>query len=165
MALIKRSQLLLRTGRFMTLATVSPDGEPWASVVNYVPTGSPMKLTWYSMRDARHSINIEQNPLASGTIFRTDLDASPLGLDGAQFAGACRTIPDSEVQSCHRQYYEKNFPDSTVRQQWMLPVSEFVGHGARRFYELTVAQWWLFDIDRWLEDKIDARIEVRVSAL
>ena len=60
----------------------------------------------------------------------------------------------------HRVYYELNFPDEAVRAQWLPPLSEFTGDGPRRFYLLTVSRWWLLDIERWLRDKHDTRIEI-----
>ena len=32
--------------------------------------------------------------------------------------------------------------------------------GPRRFYLLTVNRWWLLDIERWMRDKHDTRIEI-----
>jgi hypothetical protein len=159
-ALLQRSALLLRTARFMTLATMSGTGQPWASTVNYIPLiDTPLRLVWYSMRVARHSSNIGAHPAATGSIFRVDLgDASPIGLDGFQFAGRCREIPGSEVETIHAQYYLLNFPDEVIRRQWTLPIRQFHGDGLRRFYEIVIEDWWLLDIDRWLVDKCDQRI-------
>lgn len=162
----QRSRTLLESARFMTLATVSPGGEPWASTVNYVCQREPLKLIWYSMRDAAHSRNIGANAAVSASIFRYDLGtASPIGLDGVQLAGECRAIPDAEVEQTHQHYYQRNFPDALIRRQWMLPVEQFRGGGARRFYELSVARWWLLDIECWLQDKRDRRIELPLSQL
>lgn len=165
-ALLDRSRLLLHTARFMTLATLSAGGEPWASTVNYVCRAEPLKLIWYSMRDALHSRNLEAGAVVSGSISRYDLGAaSPIGLDGAQFVSECRVLDSEEAHAAHRHYYERNFPDELVRRQWMLPIEEFVGTGHRRFYEATITRWWLFDIERWLRDKQDRRVEVPLSTL
>ncbi len=164
--LIARSRTLLETTRFITLATVSDAGEAWASTVNFVPLRGPLRLVWYSMRAARHSRNIDARRRIAGSIFRTDLgNLSPIGLDGAQCSGPCRVIPSEELSGIHLQYYERNFPDPGIRQAWMLPPAEFTDAGPRRFYELTVERWWLLDIDRWLIDKHDGRIEVSVADL
>lgn len=158
----RRAAFLLGSARFMTLATVSPAGEPWASTVNYVPMeDASIRVVWYSMRDARHSRNIESNARATASIFRTDLThESPLGLDGLQLEGTCRAIPADELAAFHEHYYARNFVDDAARHEWMLPLDDFRGDGKRRFYELTVERLWLLDIDRWLIDKHDQRVAV-----
>lgn len=160
LSLMERADLLLRTTRFVTLATLSGDGEPWASTVNYVPLlDGPPRLIWYSMREARHSRNIDARPLTTGSLFRTDLGPSaPLGLDGLQFTGLARAVESNRIQEVRDHYYRLNFPDETLRRQWMLPEQQFNGDGPRRFYELTIRDWWLLDVERWLHDKVDQRI-------
>lgn len=159
----QRATLLMTSARFITLATAYTGGRPWASTVNYVLLRTaPLRLVWYSMRRAQHSRNIETGSEVTGSIFRTDLAAeqSPVGLDGLQLAGSARAIPEPEAAGVHAEYYRRNFPDETVRRQWMLPLAEFTDTGPRRFYELTVERLWLLDLARWLEDKVDARLEI-----
>ncbi|MCO6007908.1 pyridoxamine 5'-phosphate oxidase family protein [Actinoallomurus purpureus] len=160
--LIERSKFLLENARFVTLATQGETG-PWASTVNYVLLGSPVRLLWYSLREARHSLNLAADPRASGSLYLTGLPG--LGLDGAQVTGIVREVGPDALPEHHRLYYELNFPDETVRQEWLLPITEFTGDGPRRFYVLEIDQWWLMDLDRWLEDKQDHRIEVPVGKL
>ncbi|AZE47014.1 hypothetical protein C4K04_1322 [Pseudomonas chlororaphis] len=165
-SLSQRSRTLLSTARFMTLATASTRGSPWASTINYVCLREPLKLIWYSSRDAVHSRNIADRAGISATVFRSDLgEISPIGLDGGQLVGECRAIVGAEVEEIHQHYYEQNFPDVLARQQWMLPIDQFQGEGVRRFYELSIERWWLFDIERWLQDKQDSRVEVPLSEL
>ncbi|MFE4512755.1 pyridoxamine 5'-phosphate oxidase family protein [Kitasatospora sp. NPDC056783] len=163
--LLRRSGHLLAHARFMTLATT--DGsEPWASTVNFVPLrapGTPLRLLYYSLRTALHSRNIDRHPRVAGSLYLTGLPG--LGLDGAQFTGTCRATDDQGVAEHHRLYYELNFPDPAVRSEWLLPASDFRGPGPRRFYTVEVDRWWLLDIDRWLVDKHDQRVEVPLHDL
>lgn len=164
--LIARSRLLLDTARFVTLSTVDAAGDPWASTVNYVARPGPLRLVWYSMREARHSVNIAAHPRVAASIFRTDLGEDALfGLDGVQLTGVCRAIPADELPEASAYWYEHNFPDPAVRADWMLPLTEFCADGPRRFYELRVTEWWLLDIDRWLTDRVDCRIAVPQAEL
>ncbi|MCW2254739.1 hypothetical protein M2263_000830 [Providencia alcalifaciens] len=48
---------------------------------------------------------------------------------------------------------------------WIPPLAEFKGEGSRRFYELKVTEWWILDIDGWLETRQDRRVLVDLSAL
>ncbi|MGI9574715.1 pyridoxamine 5'-phosphate oxidase family protein [Alloalcanivorax xenomutans] len=157
-----RATRLLNSTRFVTLATVSPDGTAWASTVNYVVLRSPLRLLWYSMTRARHSSNIHDNHDVAGSLFRTDLGeaAPPVGLDGLQFQGTCRPLPDQNTHDAHRDYYSENFPDPEVRRQWQLPVEQFLNGGGRRFYEFKITRLWLLDLQQWTEDKVDQRVEI-----
>lgn len=163
----ERTSRLLDTAAFITLATCNDAGVPWASTVNYVVLRSPLRIIWYSMIRAQHSINIKRQPLLSGSIFRTDLgEASPpAGLDGLQLLGDGRALSNEEVKDIHALYYQLNFPDPEVRKSWELPLEDFLEGGMRRFYELRPHSLWLLDLDQWREDKVDQRVEVDISLL
>ncbi|WP_279046045.1 pyridoxamine 5'-phosphate oxidase family protein [Cedecea davisae] len=166
MSLAQRSLYLLNNARFFTLASQNSDCTPWASTVNYVPLFAPLRLVWYSMRTAKHSENISLCAEVSGSLFRYDMqETSPLGLDGAQFTGIAREIPQSECKGIHQDYYRLNFPDVLERARWQLPLHEFYGDGLRRFYELLIKEWWLLDIDAWLQTKEDKRVPVPLNQL
>ncbi|MFD6329884.1 pyridoxamine 5'-phosphate oxidase family protein [Streptomyces niveus] len=161
--LTERSDFLVENARFMTLATQGSEGA-WASTVNFVPLRNPLRLMWYSLRRAQHSRNIESDPRTSGSVFMTGL-SDGLGLDGAQFTGTASAVGPDGLDELSSWYYERNFPDDEVRDQWRLPLEEFRGDGPRRFYVLEVHRWWLLDIDQWLVDKNDQRVAVPLDAL
>ncbi|MGV2933201.1 pyridoxamine 5'-phosphate oxidase family protein [Vreelandella venusta] len=162
-----RANRLLDTASFITLATCNDTGTPWASTVNYVVLRSPLRLIWYSMTQAQHSINIDRQPMLSGSIFRTDLGelSPPAGLDGLQLLGDGRAVPDEEAAAIHTLYYRLNFPDPELRKSWELPLTDFLTGGRRRFYEMRPHSLWLLDLDQWREDKVDQRIAVDISQL
>lgn len=160
--LVERSHHLLANARYMTLA--STDGTlPWASTVNFVALHHPLRLLYYSLHTARHSRNVERNSLVSGALHLTGLPG--FGLDGAQFIGHCHAAGPEAVEELHRSYYDINFPDEHTRSAWLLPSSDFHGPGPRRFYVVEVFNWWLLDIDRWLQDKHDQRIAVPLEQI
>jgi uncharacterized protein YhbP (UPF0306 family) len=166
--LVRRSRILLKQARYVTVASDGRGG-PWAATVNYVALTRPLRLIWYSLCNARHSTNIATRPRVAGSVFRTGLtdNDSPSGIpiDGAQLLGACREVPAEELEIYYQHYYEMNFPDPAVRAAWQIPIEEFRGDGPRRFYCLNIDRWWLFDAQRWSVDKHDTRIEVPVTNL
>ena|ERR1700677_1968535 len=156
-----RAEHLLANGRYTTLAT-SDGSTAWAATVNFVALRDPLRLLWTSMSAARHSVNIARNPIMSGTIYMTGLPAFPV--DGLQYEATARSAEDSEeVQHLHQQFHELNFPDEAVRKEWTLPLGECAGPGMRRFYVADITRYWLLDIDRWLIDQTDTRIEVSIQ--
>ncbi|MEV7283082.1 pyridoxamine 5'-phosphate oxidase family protein [Streptomyces sp. NPDC093252] len=163
--LVHRSNVLLDRARFTTLATHGPRGT-WASTVNYVALRGPLRLLWCSLREARHSRDIENAPTApvGGSLFMTGLD-TPLGLDGAQYTGTAEPVVGTRLQELSEYFYRTNFPDEAVRQRLRLPLEEFAGPGPRRFYLLTVREWWVLDTDGWLRSGRDGRVQVPLEAL
>lgn len=160
---VARSTHLLDHGRFTTLATVGEDG-PWASTVNFVALRDPLRLLYYSLHRSRHSRNIEARPdlmrlgpPARHTRIRPGRRPVHRALRGR--------APAPEVPWHRQVYYELNHPDPEVRAAWLLPESDFTGDGPRRFYVVRVHRWWLLDIDRWLADKHDTRVEVDLAEL
>lgn len=161
--LVQRSNALIEHARFVTLASTGAEGV-WAATVNYIPLREPLRLLWYSLRDARHSRNIDAAPEVAGSVFRTDLPTDP-GLDGGQLTGVAHVVEQDGLPELYHHFYERNFPDDQARQQWRIPMEEFLGTGPRRFYLLTVTAWWLVDLDRWIKTKNDQRVAVDLAAL
>lgn len=157
-----RGLFLLDNAQFATLATHG-EGLPWASTVSYAHLTDPLRLLWYSAGAARHSRNITGDPRVSASIFMTGLPG--IGLDGAQLTGTCREVPPEALADIHRTFYARKFPEEGERAEWTLPIEEFSGNGPRRFYMLHVERFWLFDVDRWLVDKHDGRVELDVPSL
>lgn len=156
-----RAEYLLANGRYTTLAT-SDGSTAWAATVNYVALHDPLRLLWTSMSAARHSINIAANPVLSGTIYMTGLPAFPV--DGLQYQATARSAEDSEeAQQLHQQFHDLNSPDEAVSNEQAPPLSEYTGPGTRRFYIADITRYWLLDIDRWLTDQTDTRIEVNIE--
>ncbi|WP_230492850.1 hypothetical protein [Martelella alba] len=148
------------------MATALPDGLTWAATLNHVVCYNPLRLIWYSMKQAVHSEHIRRRAAVAGSIFFDNRpELSFLGLDGAQFTGEAREIPYQECQAVHHYYYEHNFTDPAIREKWLIDVDEFHNAGPRRFYELTINAWWLLDLDGWAINKEDRRIAVPLNAL
>ncbi|CBJ79317.1 hypothetical protein XBJ2_60017 [Xenorhabdus bovienii str. Jollieti] len=163
----KSSFDLLSNIRFFSLATHHPDsGSPWSASLLYVPRYDPLRLIWYSKLITRHSHEISINPLVSGSLYhnRVNPDTS-LDLAGAQFIGQAHEIPDNELQETYDYYFNFLFPDENIRKKKARPLSEFHGHGRRRFYELDVQEWWVYDSELWHNQQDDGRVFVPLSEL
>ena len=59
---------ILFESSFMTLATADVEGRPWASPVEFV-CDEDLRFYWLSMVDARHSVNVRENPWVSFSIY------------------------------------------------------------------------------------------------
>ncbi|MBE8516147.1 pyridoxamine 5'-phosphate oxidase family protein [Amycolatopsis sp. H6(2020)] len=161
-ALAARTTRLLDRARYLTLATVSPDGSPWAAVLQYAWLPSPLRFVFGSATESRHSRNIAANPTVSGSLFTADT-ADFTAVDGAQFTGRCAEIGLDALDDYHGPFYEHVFPDTQQRTEWSLPPSSLLGAAPHRLYLIEVDRWWLVDTSTWAEDRIDRRVEVSTT--
>lgn len=158
-ALTARTTRLLDQARYLTLATVSPDGSPWAAVLQYAWLPSPLRFVFGSAVESRHSRDIAANPVVSGSLFTADT-SDFTAVDGAQFTGRCTEIGLGNLDEYHDTFYEHVFPDAEQRAEWSLPPSSLLGTAPHRLYLVEVGRWWLVDTSTWTEDRIDRRVEV-----
>lgn len=157
-----RTRRLLDVAEYVTLATVSATGEPWASTLHYVWAGDPLRLFFVSTRDTTHGRNIAARPRVSGSVFATgvpgELELAPV--EGAQFEGVCTELSAGELASWQPYFFTVLFPDPAVREKWALPPEAFGPGRAHGFYAITVERWWLIDLRTWADDRIDRRVEL-----
>ncbi|MBC8946202.1 MULTISPECIES: hypothetical protein [Xenorhabdus] len=158
---------LLSNIRFFNLATNDPDAESvWSSTLFYIPKYNPLSLIWYSKQDTRHSQELCMNPCVSGTIYSSiAMPDSSLILAGSQFIGHAYQVPDDELQETYDYFFLKTYPDENIRKKKSRPISDYYGNAIRRFYELKIEAWWVYDSTLWSEHQDDARVPVPLSDL
>ncbi|MDX7998681.1 pyridoxamine 5'-phosphate oxidase family protein [Xenorhabdus sp. Reich] len=164
---IQSSFNLLSNIRFFNLSTHDPDADSaWSSTLFYIPQYHPLKLIWYSKQNTRHSRELYINPRVSGTIYSSQvMPDSSLDLAGSQFMGYARQVPDEQLQETYDHFFLKTFPDENIRKKKARPISDYQGHAERRFYELEIQVWWVYDSDAWTLHKDDDRVQVPLSEL
>ncbi|HEY0451328.1 pyridoxamine 5'-phosphate oxidase family protein [Actinophytocola sp.] len=162
-SLVGRSRRLLDEARYLTMATVSTGGQPWAAVLQYAWLAGPLRFLFGSAIQSRHSRDIATRPRISGSLFVAG-DAL-MAVDGAQFSGTCRELSTEEVARYHATFYDAVLPDARDRAEWTLPPSALLPPAEHRLYLIEVDQWWLVDTRTWAEDRIDRRVQVSLAGL
>jgi len=160
----ERTRRVLAEAKFLTMSTVSPDGQPWSAVLQYAWLPAPLRFLFGSATQSRHSQDVAARPGVSGALFvagATELT----DVDGAQFTGTCRELTTAEVTEHHAAFYDAVLPDEASRAEYTLPVEALVAPADHRIYQITVDRWWLIDTSTWIEDRIDRRIEMPLSDL
>ncbi|MGW7274611.1 pyridoxamine 5'-phosphate oxidase family protein [Streptomyces sp. NPDC054864] len=159
---LARTRLLLDRARYLSLATVSPEGRPWVATLEYAWHPDPLRFVFGSARASRHGQNIAHTPAVSGTLFvaptTPGLDVG--AVDGAQFTGTCREISADEVGDHYAHFYRSVFPDPEQRDRFRLRPSQLCPPAPHRLYLVVVREWWLIDTSTWERDRIDRRMEV-----
>lgn len=162
-----RTRRLLREARYLNLATVSPEGRPWAATLEYAWLADPLRFVFGSAGLSRHGLNIAVNPSVSGALFTAPstpgLDIA--AVDGAQFTGTCGEISADELDEYYSDFYRAVFPDPDQRSQFSLERSQLRPPAPHRLYLVVVEEWWLIDTRTWERDRIDRRMEVPLTDL
>ncbi|WP_127500331.1 pyridoxamine 5'-phosphate oxidase family protein [Actinoplanes solisilvae] len=164
---LDRTRRLLDHARYINLATVSPQGQPWVATLEYVWFAAPLRLVFGSATSSRHGLDVAANPAVSGALF---LPPSTAGLDidatdGAQFTGVCSEISATELDDYYSDFYRGVFPDPAQRAQFQLERSLLAPPAPHRLYLVAVRQWWLIDTRTWKRDRIDRRMQVPPAEL
>ncbi|NUT91507.1 MAG: pyridoxamine 5'-phosphate oxidase family protein [Saccharothrix sp.] len=157
-ALVPRLDRVLGEAKYLSLATVSAAGEPWSAVLQYAVLRDPLRFLFGSAVGSRHSRDVAVRPAVSGSLFVTGTSLTEV--DGAQFAGTCRELAEDEVRTHHAAFYDALLPDEASRAEYTLPVEALLAPAEHRIYQVTVERVWLIDTSRWIEDRIDRRVEV-----
>ncbi|MGN9809488.1 pyridoxamine 5'-phosphate oxidase family protein [Micromonospora sp. BQ11] len=166
-SLAGRTRRLLSEARYLTLATVSEDGSPWAAVVQYAWLTDPLRFVFGSATESRHSRNIARVPRVSGSLFHVSATGGweVAAVDGAQFTGRCAEVAAEDVRRFAPLFYESVFPDPRERAEWSLPMALLRAPAPHRLYVIDVVRWWLVDTRTWVADRIDRRIEMPLTEL
>ncbi|MGB3439796.1 MAG: pyridoxamine 5'-phosphate oxidase family protein [Actinophytocola sp.] len=162
-SLATRTRRLLDEAKYLSLATVSTDEQPWSTVLQYAWLPDPLRFLFGSAIQSRHSNDITTRPLVSGSLFVAGNEL--MAVDGAQFNGVCRELSSAEVELYHATFYDAVLPDAKDRAEYTLPASALVAPAPHRLYLVEVEQWWLVDTRTWAEDRIDRRVKIPLSAL
>lgn len=162
MDLAERTKRILAEARYLTLSTVSEEGEPWSAVLQYAWLNDPLRFLFGSATESRHSRHIAHRPTVSGSLFVTG-DGALTAVDGAQFTGVCRELTPAEVREHHATFYDALLPDERSRAEYTLPVEALLPPAPHRVYQITVRRLWLIDTSTWIEDRIDRRVEVAIN--
>ncbi|WP_216894751.1 pyridoxamine 5'-phosphate oxidase family protein [Nocardia alni] len=119
------------------LSTVCPDGTPTVCTVWYVPAFRPDRLRFVSRTDRLHSENILRNPAVAGAIIDNPPDEMGLTARAVSFTGRAKVLPGNGIDGQVREFIAR-WP-AAARGLNAMP------DGASRMYEISVAQWVLYD--------------------
>lgn len=98
----------LEDARTLSLATVSPEGEPYAANINFV-YDDQLHLYFISSESSNHSQHIARDPKIAATIYTPFVH--PQDIRGIQLKGTCQAIPDEHFETIWK-LFEKRMPDA-----------------------------------------------------
>jgi nitroimidazol reductase NimA-like FMN-containing flavoprotein (pyridoxamine 5'-phosphate oxidase superfamily) len=129
---------VLTENRYLTLATCSADGVPWAAPLMYA-VDQEDRFYWVSAWDAVHSRNLIENPSAALVIYNSD---PGYGKAQALYCKARATVlEDAELALGCEIFYRMRYPDDEERAIKGRKPADFVGDSPRRMYVADVIEY------------------------
>lgn len=158
-----RAARIIRSARYLSLATATPERGPWAAQLQYAWFTGPFRLVVGSSATSRHYCDINATGIAAATI--STLPDAVFGLDGLQVAGGCRTLSGSDLEAVVPAFYSQMFTDPAAADAHALPLSQLDEPGPQRLLELRPREIWILDLDRWDDEGVSARRAVNISSI
>lgn len=146
----EQARKIIDSIQYMTIATVSPDGEPWNTPVARYHFDDDYTLYWASWSENQHSVNIRNN----GKVFIVIYDSTPG--DGQPSQGVYIQATASQVsaeEAMQAALVFKNDPYNPSEGK------EYVGEKPRRIYKAVPQKIWLNDDGEINGDFVDIRTE------
>ena len=123
---------VLRSNRFLTLATSRRDGKPWVAPLMYAVDKSD-RFYWVSGFEAVHSRHIAENSNVALVIFDSDPE---YGKAQALYCSAtAKELADRELEFGCEVFYRMRFPDAAERAAKGRTRTDFEGDSPRRMYQ------------------------------
>jgi len=147
---VKTAREIVDASSYLTLATASAEGVPWASPVWFAHENYTTFL-WMSQPSARHSQNIAERADIALVIF--DSNVSPRDRNAVFVEAAAEQVPDADLDRAVAIYSAR----SVARGLEPLEVHEVTGDASFRLYRAHASAHYV------LEDEHDRRVRVTLS--
>jgi hypothetical protein len=142
---------IVDSSSYLTLATASADGLPWASPVWFAPEDYTT-FFWMSRPTARHSQNIAQRASIGIVIF--DSNVSPRDHNAVFVEAVADLVPDADLDRVVALYSAR----SVARGLEPLVMQEVTGVASFRLYRARASAHYV------LEEDHDRRVRVTLSS-
>ncbi len=155
-SLIQQAKNIIQKNLYITLATIGKDGLPWSSPV-YAAYDENYNFYWASAKNAKHSLNIEENDKISFVIFDSSV---PWGKGEGVYmqAKAFQLIRKKDI--LHAFTYRYGRINQAPR-----PLEEFLDKAPRRIYKAVPEKIWIKVDTKENGYFVDKRIELRLEDL
>lgn len=133
----EKARKIIADNNYMTLATCTQKGEPWAAVVFYV-YDKDYNFYFLSAIDSRHAKNIEKNPKVSAVMFDS---SAPIGTsDEVQIEGNAEEVDEDtkNIKEVVDIYCARLFPNSSVPAEERYHAEAYTKPSEFRFYKIRI---------------------------
>lgn len=149
----QKAKAILDVINYITIATVSDDGQPWNTPVASFHFENDYTLYWASWQDNQHSKNIR----ATGKAFVVVYDSTPANNQpsaGVYMQGkASELTNEQEAMQAALVFKDDPYNPSDGKQ--------YLGDYPRRIYKFVPEQIWMNDDDKVNGNFVDVRVEAK----
>ncbi len=138
---------------YITIATVSKDGQPWNTPV-YSSFDEDYNFFWISSPLSQHSQNIKENNNIFLTVYNSTASEGT-GRGVYVKAKAFELNDPVEIEEALKYIYGRK--DKPPR-----PTDDFMNHNPRRVYKATPEQFWINTDEKVEGHHIDKRVEIKL---
>ena len=150
----QRAKEIIEKIRYITLATVTPDGEPWNSPV-FSAHDEQYNFYWASWKENQHSKNI----CANGKVFLVIYDSqAPEGTGEGVYIQARAVELSDEKEIAHAAKHLWGRKNKAPRQPY-----ELLGEYPRRMYKAIPEKIWMNSTGNINGNFIDTREEIMLN--
>lgn len=136
--LLSIAEKVLRTNRYLTLGTCSPEGVPWVAPLMYAVDKND-RFYWVSASDAVHSRHIIRNPNIAIVIFNSNPEYG--NAQGLYCSAKAEQLADADLKFGCEVFYRMRYPDETERAKRGRTPVDFEGDSPRRMYRALVSEY------------------------
>jgi uncharacterized protein YhbP (UPF0306 family) len=154
-----RAAEIIKEILYITIASVSEDGQPWNSPV-YSAFDEDLNFYWFSDKNSQHSQNVRANNKVLLVIYNSRV---PEGTGEGVYVKA--TV--SELNTPEEILHAKGVLDERVGKEKERNAQNYMGNNVLRGYKATPVQVWMNDDEKDVNGNYvrDIRVEVPLSEL
>lgn len=155
----KRAAEIVKEILYITIASVSADGQPWNTPV-YSAFDKDLNFYWFSDKNSQHSQNVRSNDKVLLVIYNSTV---PEGTGEGVYVKA--TV--SELNDPEEILAAKALLDERVGKEKERNAENYMGDAVLRGYKATAIQVWMNDDDKDENGSYvrDIRVEVTLESL
>ncbi|MES2409282.1 MAG: pyridoxamine 5'-phosphate oxidase family protein [Patescibacteria group bacterium] len=151
---VKRAKEIIEDVIYITLATVSKEGNPWNSPV-YTAYDNEYNFYWISSPDSQHSKNIEFNHKVFAVIYSSN--AKEGTGEGVYMQGKAEVMNDEDkITLALKTFYARKNKETKS-------AKDFIGVSPRSVYRFTPERVWVNDDIKINGHHVDTRNEVNLN--
>jgi uncharacterized protein YhbP (UPF0306 family) len=161
MTFTQMARNIIKTNRFLSLATRNNKDEVWATPLSY-SVDSDYNFYFTTAVDSIHIDHIRENPYVAFSIFDSTRRVSDI--DGIQIKGIVGEVEKERLPTIVKQYYLQVFPDADERAEWESPWEQFTKDDfpVYRFFQIIPLEIYKRDTDN---DEVDRRVKINIDDL
>jgi nitroimidazol reductase NimA-like FMN-containing flavoprotein (pyridoxamine 5'-phosphate oxidase superfamily) len=134
--LVAHARELAGANRYLTLATVDGDGQPWSTPVYFAADEELESFYWTSAETSKHSRNIAAHPAVSLAVF--DSTVPPYHGRCLYASGIAEMVVGDELRHALSIY-----PGSEARGGSAITAADVVGESPWRLYRVRASALWV----------------------